>query len=178
MYKTYEAEAAAHSTRYYQLKSAGVCVECRRADERTARGLTRCAECNAKQTMSKRPHNRMVYAERKSRQQCGMCGKKDAYTMAGRALCAECAVKCAERKRRRYGFNQREAIKPIEMPPIPAIERPSYGLCFFCGNPITDRKRNNGEPARTCERCWQRCNESAKAARESKKKIGGCKNAR
>lgn len=170
MYKTYEAEAAAHSARYYRLKSMGVCVECKKADERTERGLARCAECNAKQTVRKRPYNRMVYAERKSRQQCGVCGKKDAYTMAGRALCAGCAAKCAERKRRRYGFNRRENIRPAEIPLIPATERASYGLCYFCGDPVTDRKRNNGEPVHTCERCWQRCNESVELARKSKVK--------
>lgn len=175
MYKTYEAEAAAHSARYYRLKSEGVCVECGKADGRTARGLVRCERCNAVQRAGKRLYNRMVYAERKTRQQCGMCGKKDAYTLSGRALCAECATKCAERQRRKRGFNRRETIKPAKIPLIPAIERPNYGLCYFCGEPATDRKRNNDEPVHTCERCWQRCNESAKAARESERKGGAAK---
>lgn len=169
MYKTYEAEAAAHSARYYLHKRLRICVDCGKTDERTQRGLARCGECNAKQTANKRTYNRMVYAERKSRQQCGMCGKRDAYTLAGRALCAECADKCAERKRRKHGFERRETIKPIDNYAIPAIERVSFGMCFFCGDKLADRVKNNGEQVHVCERCWQRCSERAKTAREQRK---------
>lgn len=164
MYKTFEAQAAAHAARYYRLKAAGVCTSCGIPDERTGRGCARCQACYDKTKDRRREYSRMVYAERKSRGVCTYCGKVDAYTMVGRSLCAECCEKDLERQRKRHGWKPRES-KSRGMPNIPAWERPSYGLCYYCGEPVADRVKNNGKRVHTCERCWQRCRNNAKNAK-------------
>jgi len=167
MYATFERQAAAQKSRYEKKKALGICADCGKPDERTRSGLTRCAECYRRGRERGREYARMLYAERKGRGLCVMCGKEDAYTMIGRSMCADCCERDRERQRKKHGWKPRgERIEKETK--IPAWERPAYGLCYFCGEPVAGRVKSNGEPVRTCERCWQRCMENARKAMEAK----------
>lgn len=167
MYKTYEAKAAAEKARYEKRKELRVCVDCGKQDSRTLRGLTRCDMCYEKAKKCTREGRRSLYALRKRIGICVSCGREDAFTMNGRSMCAECCEKDAERQRRRHGWKPREKISEKLKSKIPSWERPAYGLCFFCGAPVTARVKANGENVRVCETCWQRCVKNAANAKKA-----------
>lgn len=166
-YKTFEAQAAADKARREGHKLRRECVYCGKSDERTLRGLTRCAACYEREKARRPEQARRIYAFRKQNGLCTKCGKRDAYTMNGRSACADCAERYAEWQRKRYGWKPRERFPEEPEPEIPAAERPDYGMCVFCKAPLAGRKKSNGEPVRVCERCWQRCAENAAAAKRA-----------
>lgn len=128
---------------FYQ--SIGICPHCRKAklfgDEKV------CLECGVKIANNRKPpteeqrkrynaqHNaykKSLYQERAEQGICTRCGKIKA--MSGRKKCGICLEKDAIAQRKRRGVI------------IPAYERVSFGLCYFCGEKL-DRD------GRTCQKC-------------------------
>lgn len=168
MYATYEKQAAARRARYEKLKAAHLCVNCGKADARTEKGRTRCEACYQKEKIKQLRYQRKLRKERAAWGVCTECGKTDAFTMNGRKLCSECADKNTER----HGYPGREG-KRESIPKIPRWERPSYGMCYFCGAPLAERSKNNGERVRVCERCWQRARRNVDIALAAKRAAKG-----
>ena len=143
---------------YRKAKEEHRCVFCGKQDSRTLNGLTRCSSCYEKEKIRKRKYENDTYHWRIKNHYCGKCGEKDAFTMNGRSMCSECADKDAERKRKKSGYNQREIIyKSRKRDNILAAERPSFGLCFFCGKPISNILKSDNKEAKTCSECYERC---------------------
>lgn len=168
MYATYEKQAAARRARYEKRKAAHLCVNCGKADERTEKGRARCEACYKKNKARQAEYQKMLRKERAAWGVCTECGKTDAFTMSGRKLCSECAEKECVRERKRRGSKEREEKKK-EIPEIPWWERPSYGMCSYCGAPLANRSKSNGERVRVCEQCWQRARRNVDIALAAKR---------
>lgn len=100
----------------------------------------------------------------KEKRRCASCLKQDAYTLNGRYYCAECAAKNRRGKNKGVPFERVQNETKSGMPKIKRSERPSYGLCYFCGSPLADAEVANtvhGEKVRCCERCLERQRKNA-----------------
>lgn len=159
------------------------CANCGAKDEYTLSGRKQCKKCcdRGKAYRNGYRHPREVESEqerkeklrkykrewqkdlrnwRKEHNQCIECGDKDALTMAGRTLCQSCWEKrykkpFVSKEQRRLEIGQ--TTKPINR-----SERPDYGLCYICGNPIT-------ESYRLCEHCLGTIRKSVEKASEARK---------
>ena len=126
---------------YLFAKQHGICVNCKTREAEP--GKTLCLECQEKSRIKNRralekmteqekqeryrrnnERYRRVYAERKQKGVCVKCGKRK--SVAGRTLCIDCLVKSRRRKDRRYNNE------------IERNERPEYGLCYVCAQPVCE----------------------------------------
>ena len=124
------------------LKKMGFCVDC--GSNRIYGSENICPECAAKKYIQNRQRpkdkerDRQYQHDRKERLKaagiCVKCGKRKAES--GKTRCQQCNV--AERTRARaYRGNY-----------IPRHERPTYGMCYFCGTKI--------ESGKICDSCRER----------------------
>lgn len=124
------------------LKKMGFCVDC--GSNRIYGSENICPECAAKkyiqnrQRLKDKERDRQYQHDRKERLKaagiCVKCGKRKAES--GKTRCQQCNV--AERTRARaYRGNY-----------ILRHERPTYGMCYFCGTKI--------ESGKICDSCRER----------------------
>lgn len=124
------------------LKKMGFCVDCGSNQIYGSENI--CPECAAKKYIQNRQRpkdkerDRQYQHDRKERLKaagtCVKCGKRKAES--GKTRCQQCNV--AERTRARaYRGNY-----------IPRYERPTYGMCYFCGTKI--------ESGKICDSCRER----------------------
>lgn len=120
------------------LKQLGFCTECGRNRIFGAERI--CPECAAKKYASNRKCKKtgqynQYFKDRRERLKalgiCVKCGKRKAES--NKTRCRFCNIKENERAMEYRGNN------------IPRSERPSYGMCYFCGTEI-----ENGS---VCEKC-------------------------
>ena len=120
------------------LKQLGFCIECGR--NRIFGSESICPECVAKKYENNRKHRKgsqdsQYFRERRERLKasgiCVKCGKRMAES--NKTRCCICNIRERDRARRYRGNN------------IPRSERPSYGMCYFCGAKI--------ESGSVCEKC-------------------------
>lgn len=148
---------------YQWAKEHGLCVRCMK--ETPAPGKMCCEVCAAKNAERQVKYNHSVteeqkakYAarrrtERKERKEKGLCvecGKK-AY---GNYTCLECMVK--RRKRRAKRLSHESVDERVSR-----NERPVYGMCYMCGEPVIPGKR-------LCREHYEKVCENMKKARESR----------
>lgn len=74
------------------------CRRCGKVDERIERGLNFCAECAAKQAVSRKAR----YESCKALKICTKCGRKDGHTLSGHTECFGCALRSAKQQHERY----------------------------------------------------------------------------
>lgn len=123
---------------YQWYKDHGICVKCKREDAEY--GRTKCSEClekEAEKVRAKRlanPKSQKEYTKiRRERLKesglCVWCGKP--LSKYSKCFCVDCRVK-----------NQRNNEKKKT---IARSERPSYGMCYRCGERI--------ESGKLCKKC-------------------------
>jgi hypothetical protein len=127
---------------YYFYKTHGVCVSCHK--EMAMVNNVRCPDCADKlakhdaenyQKLKSNPEYRCKMSDyrRELRQRrrdagiCYVCGKRP--VAKGYVRCRDCLTERRQKKDKRYKND------------IPRNERPSYGLCYFCGEKAEDGKR-------------------------------------
>ena len=113
---------------------------------------TMCPDCAEKNNdKMKLRYSKMTVEEKKARQEkqyqlyhrrlenglCGECGKRA--PKKGESRCTNCKNKNSISAQKRRGN------------PIPRHERPSYGECYFCANPVIPEMK-------VCEACYDRIN--------------------
>lgn len=166
MYATFDKAAAAQHLRYMRKKAACICVDCKKQDDRTLRGLTKCQACYERDKAGGKSRAKQLRIDRREWGVCTKCGKADAYTQSGRGYCSVCCEAERVKQRARFGYQPRKEEREA-VPEIPARERYNYGMCYFCRAPLADRRKDNGERVRVCESCWQRCAENARNAKKA-----------
>lgn len=137
-----ECFAVMQKENYQYLKGLGICTACR--NDYAMIGSVRCPKCADKMSISAiaryerqsaspewREHRRRrnTANEKKRRQRrrnagiCHECGKNP--IEKGYVRCYECLIK----RRRQHNTG------------IPRNARPSFGLCYFCGEPVLHGKK-------------------------------------
>lgn len=142
---------------YYKL--IGICPRCRK--QKLYNGQKICVECCAKSTerayqkywgdekyrekvrSGAAMRSKRRYRIRKDTGICYYCGNREA--VKGHTLCKICMI----------------AIRNKQRLDIPRSERVSYGLCYFCGEPL-DRE------GRSCSKCADRCRVSLEKNRRGR----------
>lgn len=127
-------------------KKQGLCASCGKV--RVYGDEVHCPECRAKRANSAnkcrsrhsderrikaRAYNKKRRERLKAEGKCISCGKRVCLPTS-----PYCAI-CFQKKHDHY-LKQKDY-------PIPRIERHSYGLCYICGEPITDSRK------RYCDKC-------------------------
>lgn len=136
-------------------QKVGICPICKK--EKLFGQEKECPECRAKRVSDVNAwrdrnkghyasyindYHRKMYADRKAKGLCTRCGKRP--SLRGIKTCGIC------RDRQNRGL--RERTNPSG---IARHERPSYGLCYFCGNEL-DRE------GRACSKCTEICRNNLK----------------
>lgn len=126
-------------------KELGICVVCgKRETEPNRVSCFECLERDRRYMAMKRKKglcdnnkinqaHRNLYAKRKEEGICTKCGKRKA---TNGILCLDCYVKS-----RRNRNEKKDGIL--------RMERPNYGMCYFCGNPVFSDKH-------VCQCCYDR----------------------
>jgi len=149
---------------YYWYQEQHICPCCRKTkligDEKI------CLECGAKryalgrkQSENGKKREQRINRENKRRSQ-GLCPRCGGTVEDGYVFCKDCR---SVRKKIRLRQYRRKH-------PIIRVERPSYGLCFLCGEPLdTDM--------RICSSCHDAMMTRKKGGRPRLMRIGGVANA-
>lgn len=106
-------------------KAEHLCVQCGCQDERTLKGMVRCAKCS--EACKRNMKNRNQYL--KEHQRCIRCGERDAFTIAGRCYCAECAEKTRASSREWDRLN-REHRRELYAETVERMK--AAGICTRC----------------------------------------------
>lgn len=122
---------------YYFYKEKHICVSC--GHNNAAPGRVRCEECLAKNAERKQKNMDPVVQKanrekRKAQGKCINCGKP--ISPYSKCFCVDCRIKNQRRNNKRKDGIDRS-------------ERPSYGMCYICGNEIVSGK--------LCESCKSKC---------------------
>ena len=136
----------------------GICPRCRK---NPIVGYERmCEECRKKFNDYKNthviPHIKSAYRVRKESGVCVNCGVRKA--VEGKTQCIACAKKKALKE-----YNRRKEKNGFR---IERSERNSYGLCYFCGDPVVPGYK-------VCEKHHKMCEQNARTenARNARKKL-------
>lgn len=106
--------------------------------------------------MSKKEYHRKYIKDlrywRKIHHKCRVCGKEDAYTLNGRSTCFECTEK---RRKTPIEYIEKEGKHDSY---IKRMDRRKNGLCYICGKPVMEKKKDswdvyNRKPG-LCQHCY------------------------
>lgn len=159
-------------------KGRNRCVSCHKQDAYTLNGRAYCYECaeraRAYNQAFRDRGGEAARAERRKREMatarenhvCTRCGKplpkNSKYVMCDKHRAYFRVSKRAEMEKKR-GVNQGDAQN-----------RPSYGLCFFCGHPVKAGFSTYGVRYKVCDDCYNRCAKALERAQEvNNTKYGG-----
>ena len=130
---------------YIWYKEMGICPQC--GTNKASPHRVRCEECLIKnaessekqrqkksQTIRKQKHKSYIRSLRQSRKESGLC------VWCGKPICSSSTVFCIDCKIKNQRRNEQRKIG------IERSERPSYGFCYTCGEPLN-------RTGRVCKKC-------------------------
>lgn len=162
--RAYQRQYMAETRRWW--REHHCCSGCGKQDAYTIAGRGYCFECNQKRknTLSRELRDKRNAAARNKRADrkvaglCTVCGSNLPTGYYQFVTCPSCRRKAqirSEKKRREQGIVPRNMYK-------------SLGICYLCGNPVSNQTTAyGGNPLRLCDSCYEKTKIAAKKGRES-----------
>lgn len=128
----YGKKNAETKMRKMQARSLGICPRCKK--NRIYVGENACPDCMEKARQYHRDHSKEIAARKKK------CTAKKKQWCIENGICIYCHTRPVTPGLKSCAFCRPKYRKKREHE-IPAIERPSYGMCYYCGEPVIPGKK-------------------------------------